>query len=179
MPALLRAQSARMALSASTRMIDVRRKAANVWVRLDGKGRSGLVLDPGQASAVDLTNALDAPTIIQWQGQIPRKVRDDVRNLPMPMLQPGEARAHVPEHEMLLLAAPLIVRRPEDQAADRREATLFLHGFSFSPPAEVLAGITGGASMAAMDHRQMGHGRDGHAQNVHGRHGDGSARLGL
>jgi hypothetical protein len=56
--------------------------------------------------------------------------------------------AHIPAHEMLLLAAPLVVRRPEDVAADRQEVTLFLHDFSFKPPAEVLAEITGGASMA-------------------------------
>ncbi|HQU69696.1 MAG TPA: multicopper oxidase domain-containing protein [Albidovulum sp.] len=170
MPALVRAQSARMALSASTRTIDVRGKAATVWGLLDGNGRSGLVLDPGQAFAVDLTNTLDAPTIIHWHGQIPPNAQDGIPDLPMPMLQPGEARsydfaarpgthwmhAHVPEHEMLLLAAPLIVRRPEDMAADRQDVTLFLHDFSFSPPAEVLAEIAGGAPMAGMDHSQMG-----------------------
>lgn len=170
MPALVRAQTTRMALSATTRTIDVRGKAATVWGLLDGNGRSGLVLDPGQAFAVDLTNTLDVPTLIHWHGQIPPNAQDGVPDLPMPLLQPGETRAydfaarpgthwmhaHIPEHEMGLLAAPLIVRRPEDVAADRQEVTLFLHDFSFKPPAEVLAEITGGASMAAMDHSQMG-----------------------
>ena len=170
MPALVRAQTTRMALSATTRTIDVRGKAATVWGLLDGNGRSGLVLDPGQAFAVDLTNTLDVPTLIHWHGQIPPNAQDGVPDLPMPLLQPGETRAydfaarpgthwmhaHIPEHEMGLLAAPLIVRRPEDVAADRQEVTLFLHDFSFKPPAEVLAEITGGSSMAAMDHSQMG-----------------------
>ncbi|OYX41270.1 MAG: copper oxidase [Rhodobacterales bacterium 32-67-9] len=170
MPALVRAQTTRMALSATTRTIDVRGKAATVWGLLDGNGRSGLVLDPGQVFAVDLNNTLDVPTLIHWHGQIPQNAQDGVPDLPMPLLQPGETRAydfaarpgthwmhaHIPEHEMGLLAAPLIVRRPEDVAADRQEVTLFLHDFSFKPPAEVLAEITGGASMAAMDHSQMG-----------------------
>ena len=172
LPAGVRAQSARMRLTAATRTIDVRGKAATVWGLMDGNGRSGLVLDPGQAFAVDLTNNLAEPTIIHWHGQIPDNAQDGVPDMPMPVLQPGESRAydfaarpgthwmhaHIPAHEMMLLAAPLIVRRPEDVVADRQEVTLFLHDFSFRPPSEVLAEITGGASMAGMDHGQTGQG---------------------
>ncbi|MDZ4309767.1 MAG: multicopper oxidase domain-containing protein, partial [Cypionkella sp.] len=121
LPAQVRAQSTRMTLSATSRTIEVQGKAATVWGLLDGNGRSGLVFDPGQTFAVDLTNTLDAPTIIHWHGQIPPNIQDGVPHLPMPMLQPGESRgydfaarpgthwmhAHIPEHEMLLLAAPL------------------------------------------------------------------------
>lgn len=170
LPARARAQSARMSLTATTRTLDVRGKAATVWGLLDGNGRSGLVLDPGQAFAVDLANTLAEATIIHWHGQIPPNVQDGVPDMPMATLQPGESRAydfaarpgthwmhaHIPEHEMLLLAAPLVVRRPEDVAADRQDVTMFLHDFSFKSPAEVLAEITGGASMAGMDHSQMG-----------------------
>ena len=172
LPARVRAQSARLSLSATSRTIDVRGTAATVWGLLDSRGRSGLVLDPGQDFAVDLSNSLDAPTIIHWHGQIPPNAQDGVPDLPMPVLQPGETRAfdfvarpgthwmhsHIPEQEMQLLAAPLIVRRPEDVSADRQEVTLFLHDFSFKPPAEVLAEIAGGAAMAGMDHGQMGQG---------------------
>ena len=171
-PARVRAQSARMTLSATTRTIDVRGRAATVWGLLDGNGRSGLVLDPGQAFAVDLSNTLDVPTIIHWHGQFPPNAQDGVPDMPMPMLQPGESRAydfvarpgthwmhaHIPEHEMNLLAAPLVVRRADDLTADRQEVTLFLHDFAFKPSAEVLAEITGGASMAGMDHGAMGQG---------------------
>ena len=170
LPARARAQSARMSLTATTRTLDVRGRAATVWGLVDGNGRSGLVLDPGQAFAVELTNTLTEPTIIHWHGQIPPNAQDGVPDMPMATLQPGESRAydfaarpgthwmhaHIPAHEMLLLAAPLIVLRPEDVAADRQDVTLFLHDFSFKPPAEVLAEITGGASMAGMDHSQMG-----------------------
>lgn len=170
LPARARAQSARMSLTATSRTLDIKGRAATVWGLADGNGRSGLVLDPGQAFAVDLKNSLAEPTIIHWHGQIPDNAQDGVPDSPMPMLQPGESRAydfaarpgthwmhaHIPAHEMLLLAAPLIVRRPEDVTADRQEVTLFLHDFSFKSPAEVLAEITGGASMAGMDHSKMG-----------------------
>ncbi len=170
LPARVRAQPNRLSLVATTRTIDVRGKAATVWGLIDGNGRSGLVLDPGQRFAVDLTNTLDEPTIIHWHGQIPDNAQDGVPDMPMPVLQPGETRAydfgaragthwmhaHIPAHEMLLLAAPLIVRRDEDVAADRQEVTLFLHDFSFKAPAEVLAEITGGTAMPGMDHTAMG-----------------------
>ncbi len=165
LPARVRAQSGRLSLTATTRTIDVRGKAATVWGLLDGNGKSGFVLDPGQRFAVDLTNTLTEPTLIHWHGQIPPNAQDGVPGIPMPMLEPGETRAydfaarpgthwmhaHIAEHEMRFLTAPLIVRRPEDLAADRQEVTLFLHDFSFKPPAEVLAEISGGASMAGMD----------------------------
>jgi FtsP/CotA-like multicopper oxidase with cupredoxin domain len=61
--------------------------------------------------------------------------------------------SHVPVQEMQLLAAPLIVRAPEDLAADRQEVVMFLHDFSFKSPEEVLAEISGG------------HGAGGHAQH--------------
>ncbi|MES2549842.1 MAG: multicopper oxidase domain-containing protein, partial [Pseudomonadota bacterium] len=177
LPARVRAQSARMSLTATSRTLDIRGRAATVWGLTDGTGRSGLVLDPGQAFAVDLKNSLAEPTIIHWHGQIPDNAQDGVPDLPMPMLQPGEIRAydfaarsgthwmhaHVPAHEMLLLAAPLIVRRDEDVQADRQEVTLFLHDFSFKSPAEVLTEITGGASMAGMDHGQPGQGAMDHS----------------
>lgn len=177
LPSRVRAQSTRLSLTATTRTIDVRGRAASVWGLLGSNGQSGLVLDPGQRFAVDLTNSLADPTIIHWHGQIPDNAQDGVPDMPMPVLQPGETRAydfsaragthwmhaHIPAHEMMLLAAPLIVRRPEDVAADRQEVTLFLHDFSFKSPAEVLAEITGGASMTGMDHGQPGHGAMEHS----------------
>ena len=177
LPSRVRAQSSQLSLTATTRTIDVRGRAASVWGLLGSNGQSGLVLDPGQRFAVDLTNSLADPTIIHWHGQIPENAQDGVPDMPMPVLQPGETRAydfsaragthwmhaHIPAHEMMLLAAPLIVRRPEDVAADRQEVTLFLHDFSFKSPAEVLAEITGGASMAGRDHGQPGQGAMEHS----------------
>ena len=146
-----------LALVAETRTLEVQGKAATV-LGLTGPSGPGLVLDPGQPFRVELTNRLEQPTLIHWHGQIPPNVQDGVPDMPMPMLQPGEARgydyatrpgthwmhAHIPLQEMNLLAAPLIVRAPEDLTEDRQEVVLFLHDFSFKTPEEVLAEITGG-----------------------------------
>ncbi len=167
-PRLAFAQTTPLTLTAQTRVIDVRGRAATVMGLTDGMGRQGLFLDPGKRFRVDLTNALDEETIIHWHGQIPPNAQDGVPNLPMPLLQPGETRSydyapmpgthwmhsHVPVQEMSLLAAPLIVRRPEDLTADRQEVVMFLHDFAFRPAAEVLAEITQGAAhhdMSSMD----------------------------
>jgi FtsP/CotA-like multicopper oxidase with cupredoxin domain len=179
MPRLAFAQTTPLTLTAETRVIDVGGRAATVMGLTNGAGRQGLILDPGQRFRVDLTNALDEETIIHWHGQIPPNVQDGVPNLPMPLLQPGETRSydyapmpgthwmhsHVPVQEMSLLAAPLIVRRPEDLTADRQEVVMFLHDFSFRPAAEVLAEITDGAA-----HHDMS-GMDAPAQNPSGMSG--------
>ncbi|WP_116600176.1 multicopper oxidase family protein [Primorskyibacter marinus] len=146
-----------LALSAASRTLDIDGRAATVF-GLDGPGGQGLVLDPGQRFRVDLSNELDVGTIIHWHGQIPPNAQDGVPDMPMPLLAPGETRSydfearpgthwmhsHVPIQEMQLLAAPLIVRAPEDLTADRQEVTLFLHDFSFKSPEEVLAEINDG-----------------------------------
>jgi FtsP/CotA-like multicopper oxidase with cupredoxin domain len=167
----------RLALAASSRTLDINGRAATV-LGLAGPVGQGLVLDPGQPFRVDLTNGLQEPTIVHWHGQIPPNAQDGVPDMPLPMLAPGEMRSfdfaprpgthwmhsHVPVQEMQLLAAPLIVRRPEDMAADRQEVVLLLHDFSFKAPEEVLAEITGGTGMAMMDHGatgQMGMGQMG------------------
>lgn len=158
-----------LALAASSRTLDINGRAATVF-GLAGPAGQGLVLDPGQLFRVDLTNRLTVPTIIHWHGQIPPNEQDGVPDMPLPLLAPGEMRSfdyiprsgthwmhsHVPVQEMQLLAAPLIVRRSEDLAADRQEVVLFLHDFSFKPPEEVLAEITGGTGMATMDHGASG-----------------------
>jgi FtsP/CotA-like multicopper oxidase with cupredoxin domain len=158
-----------LALAASSRTLDINGRAATVF-GLAGPAGQGLVLDPGQLFRVDLINRLTVPTIIHWHGQIPPNEQDGVPDMPLPLLAPGEMRSfdyiprsgthwmhsHVPVQEMQLLAAPLIVRRSEDLAADRQEVVLFLHDFSFKPPEEVLAEITGGTGMATMDHGASG-----------------------
>ncbi len=169
-----------------------------------GRANRGLVLDPGQRFRVELTNALEEETLIHWHGQIPPNEQDGVPNLPMPLLTPGETRSydytslpgtfwmhsHVPVQEMSLLAAPLIVRRPEDLMADRQEVVMFLHDFAFKPAEEVLAEITNGGRTSRYDpheraKRHGGHGsfRHGHVRSNgrwaygHGRNGDGPERF--
>lgn len=159
-------QAAPLTLRATTRTIDVDGRAATVYRLVNDLGSSGLVLDPGARFQVDLTNALDEETLIHWHGQIPPNAQDGVPDMPLPKLQPGESRSydfaplpgtfwmhsHVPMQEMRLLAAPLIVRSAADLAADRQDVVLFLHDFSFLPPEEVLAQISHGAALPAMDH---------------------------
>jgi len=177
------AQATPLALTATRRTLDIDGRAASV-LGLTGPGGQGLVLDPGQRFRVDLTNDLDMATIIHWHGQIPPNAQDGVPDMPMPLLSPGETRSydfqpmpgtfwmhsHVPTQEMQLLAAPLIVRSPEDLRADRQEVIMFLHDFSFKSPEEVLAKISGGTAhgastahdmtgmgmMQSMDHGTMG-----------------------
>ncbi len=149
--------AAPLALSAASRTLDIDGRAARVF-GLAGPAGQGLVLDPGQRFRVDLTNDLDVGTIIHWHGQIPPNAQDGVPEIPLPLLAPGETRSydfeprpgthwmhsHVPIQEMQLLAAPLIVRAPEDIVADRQEVVMFLHDFSFKAPEEVLAEISDG-----------------------------------
>ena len=157
-PRLAFAQTAaRISLSATTRTLDIDGRAATVF-GLAGPGGQGLVLDPGQRFRLDLTNDLDVGTIIHWHGQTPPNAQDGVPDMPMPLLAPKETRSydfqarpgthwmhsHVPIQGMQLLAAPLIVRSEADLAADRQEAVVFLHDFSFKSPEEVLAQISGG-----------------------------------
>ncbi|WP_340107264.1 multicopper oxidase family protein [Pikeienuella sp. HZG-20] len=168
--------AAPLALSAATRTLDIDGRAATVF-GLAGPSGQGLILDPGQRFRVDLTNDLDVGAIIHWHGQIPPNAQDGVPDIPMPLLAPGETRSydfearpgthwmhsHVPIQEMRLLAAPLIVRAPDDLTADRQEVTLFLHDFSFKSPEEVLAEIhaghgAGAAPGAGMPMRGMGAG---------------------
>ena len=182
LPARVRAASDRFALTATTRVIDVAGRAATVMGLVNAQGGLGLTLDPGQRFRTDLTNGLATDTIIHWHGQIPPNAQDGVPNT-NPMLKPGETRpydfaarpgtfwmhSHIPEQEMGLLAAPLIVRRPEDLTADRQEVVMFLHDFSFRTPQEVLADLTQGTAMdhGAMDHGAMDHAAMGHATMGH------------
>ena len=183
LPRGLRAQTAPLQLTATTRTLDIGGRAATVFGLVGPDGRPGIRLDPVQRFAVALQNDLDVETIIHWHGQIPPNVQDGVPDMPLPPLQPREERgydfvpaagthwmhSHIPIQEMQMLAAPLIVRRPEDLTADRQEAVMFLHDFSFRPAEEVLAEILSGAGhgemgadpesgSGGMDHSAMGDG---------------------
>jgi FtsP/CotA-like multicopper oxidase with cupredoxin domain len=156
-PATARAASP-LGLTATSRVLDVDGRAASVYGIANSLGGQGLVLNPGEPFQLSVTNGLDVETILHWHGQIPPNAQDGVPDMPMPLLKPGETRAydfeaaagthwmhsHVPIQEMQLLAAPLIVRRPEDLRVDRQEVTMFLHDFSFRPPEEVLDEIRSG-----------------------------------
>jgi FtsP/CotA-like multicopper oxidase with cupredoxin domain len=182
LPRSLRAQTQPRILRATTRTLDIGGRAVSVKGILDDQGRSGLVLNPGEAFRVDLLNELDSRTIVHWHGQIPPNAQDGVPDMPQPALAAGERRSfdfaatpgthwmhsHIPVQEMELLAAPLIVRRPEDLAADRQELVILLHDLSFRPAEEVLAEITGGMGGMAHDMGGMPHGMEGMGHDMSG-----------
>lgn len=182
LPLSLHAQTTARSLRATTRTLDIGGRAVGVKGLLDGQGRSGLVLNPGEAFRVDLVNELDIPTIVHWHGQIPPNAQDGVPDMPQPALAAGERRSfdftatpgthwmhsHIPVQEMELLAAPLIVRRPEDLAADRQEVVMLLHDLSFRPADEVLAEITGGTGGMMHDMGGMGQDMSGMGHDMSG-----------
>jgi FtsP/CotA-like multicopper oxidase with cupredoxin domain len=171
LPRALRAETPMRSLRATTRTLDIGGRAVSVKGILNDQGQSGLILNPGEAFRVDLLNELNTPTILHWHGQIPPNAQDGVPDMPQSVLAAGERRpfdfaatpgthwmhSHIPVQEMELLAAPLIVRRAEDVAADRQEVVILLHDLSFRPAEEVLAEITGGMGGMAHDMGAMGH----------------------
>ncbi len=179
LPRGLRAETPPRLLRATARTLDIGGRAVSVKGILNDQGMTGLILNPGEGFRLDLINDLDTPTILHWHGQIPPNAQDGVPDMPQPVLASGERRSfdftptpgthwmhsHIPVQEMDLLAAPLIVRRPEDLASDRQEVVILLHDLSFRPAEEVLAEITGGMTqdMGAMGHDMgsMGHDMSG------------------
>lgn len=164
-------------LSIVSRTLEVDGKSAPVFGLADSNGKSGLVLDAGSMFDVLLDNKLAEDTMIHWHGLTPPSEFDGVPDLPMPVIRAGEQRAYrfpvgtggthwMHAHtlqEQQLLAAPLIVRTAEDRQADEQEVIILLHDFSFTPPAELLAGLKGssGQTNPAMDHGVADHASPG------------------
>jgi FtsP/CotA-like multicopper oxidase with cupredoxin domain len=161
-------------LRATTRTLDINGRAATVLGLVRADGGHGIMLSPGEHFRVRLLNSLAEPTIIHWHGQTPPVEQDGVPDAPLPMLAPGAQRdygfapnagthwmhAHVPDQEMRLLAAPLIVRTADDIRADRQEVVLMLHDYSFTSLGAHLARLGGvGAAHGAGG----GHGVGGHS----------------
>lgn len=166
-PFSLRAASAATArtLTATTRTLDVNGKAARVFGLIGPGGASGLTLAPGEAFRVDLVNTIDEPTLIHWHGQLPPWLQDGFPWPQMPALPAGTTRSydyrpisgthwmhsHHGLQEQSLMTAPLIVHSAADLREDRQEVVLMLHDFSFRPPLELLANLTG-KTLAEAEH---------------------------
>lgn len=165
-------------LAVVSRTIDVNGRAATVFGLTGPDDRPGLNLVAGETAEVDLENALSEETLVHWHGLMPAWIHDGVPNLPMPLLKVGEQRryalpagnpgthwmhAHTLQ-EQNLLAAPLIVRDPDELARDEQEVVVLLHDFSFTPAEELLAKLKSGSglgmmmngmNMNGMDHSKM------------------------
>ncbi|MER9329895.1 multicopper oxidase family protein [Mesorhizobium sp. M0488] len=157
-------------LGISRRTIEVNGKAASVFGLQRADGAPGLRLRAGEAFNVLLRNETAEPTIIHWHGLTPPWPSDGVADAPLPLIgaradrsfdfpigEPGTFWMHAHTlQEQLLLAAPLIVADPADDAKDEQEVVILLHDFSFASPQELLAGLrnknTGGSMpMDGMD----------------------------
>ena len=188
-----------------SRSLDIDGRAAKVFGLIGPDERPGLSFDAGARFDVALDNQLGEPTLIHWHGLTPPWAQDGVPAMPAPLLGPGETRAYAfpvgaggthwmhahTLQEQNLLAAPLIVRRPDERAADEQEVVVLLHDFAFRTAEEILADLRKpGAGMAhgamgqgAMDHGDMnhagmaGHSMSGHAMAGHDMAGHGAPGL--
>lgn len=147
-------------LTIDSRSIDVNGRSAKVYGLVGSDGKPGLTFNAGDQFDVLLDNRLAEETMIHWHGLTPPNQFDGVPNMPMPLLKAGEQRsysfpvgpggthwmhAHTLQ-EQALLAAPLIVRRADEQSADEQEVVVLLHDFSFTPASEILAKLKGGSA---------------------------------
>lgn len=153
-------------LRVESRILEVKGRAASAFGILDSSGRHGLDLWMSEGFDLRLENATEAATLIHWHGLTPPFAQDGT-HLAQPLIAPGEshdyqfALGHAGTHwmhshhglsEQLLMAAPLIVRADDERGLDQQDVTVMLHDFTFTPPEEILAGLT---QMSGMDHSQM------------------------
>ncbi|WP_342237647.1 multicopper oxidase family protein [Inquilinus sp. OTU3971] len=154
-------------LTIATRSLDVAGRPATVFGIIRPDGGLGLRAVAGEDFRVRLTNALQEPSLVHWHGLTPPWRQDGVPGVTQdplpagagfdydfPLARPGTnwMHSHLGLQEQGLLAAPLIVADPAEAGLDEQEVVLMLHDFSFRDPAEIMAGLRGGQSMAGMDH---------------------------
>lgn len=162
--------SAPKALRATMRTIEVAGKTATVFGLLDEQGRHGLTFDAGDRFAVRFENRSGEPTLVHWHGLTPPWRQDGTPGISAPLLpdgadadydfllaRPGTNWMHAHTlQEQKLMAAPLIVRDPDERNLDEQEVVVLLHDFSFRSPEELLGDLQDGmAGHGTMDHGRM------------------------
>ena len=153
-----RAQSA-PSLIVTSRILDVKGKAAKVFGIIGPNGKPGLDMILGQQFQFNLKNDTLEETAIHWHGLTPPTAQDGVPMLSGPVLKPGEVRlydfentkpgthwmhSHLGLQEQRMLAAPLIVHELQKQLFDEQEHVVMLHDFAFRDPQEILAELRKG-----------------------------------
>jgi FtsP/CotA-like multicopper oxidase with cupredoxin domain len=148
-------------LAIATRTIEVKGKAAKVFGLLQPNGAHGLVMNAGERFQVRLSNAVREPALVHWHGLTPPNDQDGVPGVTQPPLAPGQRHDYdfavalpgtnwMHSHHMLqeqsLMAAPLIVRDPNDAARDEQDVVILLHDFTFQVPDEILSNLSKGMS---------------------------------
>jgi FtsP/CotA-like multicopper oxidase with cupredoxin domain len=170
LPGTARAASAEpKRLVAGTRTLEVNGRPASVF-RLDGPdGMPGLRLAAGERFRVELVNQTGTRTLVHWHGQLPPWTQDGFPWAQTPPIANGAVQtydyapipgtywmhSHHDMQEQSLMTAPLIVHDAAELGEDRQEVVLMLHDFTFRPPEEVLAGLTGTGVAAAQAMAQM------------------------
>ncbi len=141
-------------IQATRRTLEINGKAANVMGLLQPNGAQGMSSFVNEPFRVSLENKLSVPTAIHWHGLHPPNNEDGVPGVTQPVVRPDASNfynfplrpagthwmhSHQGLQEAFLLAAPLIVHDPAEQARDEQEVVLFLSDFSFTPPKEIYA----------------------------------------
>ncbi len=149
----------RTVLRVERRTLDILGRPASVFGILRPDGRHGLTLDPGDRFTTELQNRAGETTLVHWHGQTPPTDQDGVPGLSQEPLVAGGAysydygprpgthwmHAHVGFQEQEMMAAPLIVRTPDDLREDAQDVVLMLHDFTFRDPDEIFAELRRGA----------------------------------
>ncbi len=171
-PARAAAGSGTVTLTAATRSIEVRGRAATVFGITQADGTHGIRLPAGGDFDVHLANATREEILIHWHGLLPPVAQDGVPGISQPPLAPGQMHhyrfpagapgthwmhAHHGLQEQFLMAAPLIVEDPAERSADIQDVVVMLHDFTFRSPEEVLAGLRAGAGPHAQHAAHGGH----------------------
>ena len=159
----LAALAGEVTLTAATRVIEVKGRAATVFGLTQDDGTAGLYSERGKNFRVRVRNALPVDTVIHWHGLTPPWQQDGTAGLAQEPIAPGRdwtydfpltqagthwMHSHLGLQEQLLLAAPLIVRDPGEADEDRQEVVLMLQDFTFRDPADVLAELRRGGAHA-------------------------------
>ncbi len=146
-------------IQATKRTLEINGKAASVMGLLQPNGSQGMSSVVNDPFEVMLENKLPVPTAIHWHGLHPPNNEDGVPGVTQPVIRPGSSafynfpiqpagthwmHSHQGLQEAYLLAAPLIVHDPADQARDEQEVVLLLSDFSFTPPKEIYAKLRQG-----------------------------------
>jgi FtsP/CotA-like multicopper oxidase with cupredoxin domain len=149
-------------LVAGRRVLEVNGRPANVFGLIGPEGRPGIRLAAGERFRVDLVNQAGTRTIVHWHGQVPPWKQDGFPWPETPPIVDGAVQAydyapisgtywmhsHRDLQEQRLMTAPLIVQGAAELREDRQEVVLMLHDFTFRPPEEVLAQLTGASAAA-------------------------------
>lgn len=164
------ARAAAADMSIGTRQIEVLGRAATVYGINGYDGQLGFYGRAGERFQLGMQNDTDSGIVTHWHGQVMAAEGQDRSYTGGGVLAPGAVdqmdfeltpgthwmHAHQLS-EQLLMAAPMICR--EADAEDIQEHVIMLHDFSFTSPAEILAGLAGsdmhahggGDAMGGMD----------------------------